>query len=214
MRTAAVLTNPAYTVPSVPDAPPGGVAWLRASVARFSEGGPHERRRALAMAELARIDPRTLLERASTGAAGPVEVLAEALDLPADVAADVAVVARSYQPHTPITEAADRAVRRLVRACGGVADEATASRIGLLVQACDSTKTLVANLAAGRTDAPVPLTRRIAPDGALVEVDLSEAPFGLGAHACPGQAHALALASGLLRSAVGGCPVDPGHTRS
>lgn len=65
MRTAAVLTDPAYTVPSVPDAQPGGVAWLRASVVRFSEGGAHERRRALAVAELARIDPRTLLDRKS-----------------------------------------------------------------------------------------------------------------------------------------------------
>ncbi|WP_331770485.1 hypothetical protein OG948_43255 (plasmid) [Embleya sp. NBC_00888] len=200
LRSPAVLADPAHTVPSVPDAPPGGVAWLRASVARFASGAAHERRRALAVAELARVDPQALLERASAGAAGPVEVLAEVLGLPADVADDVAVVAESYQPHTTITEAADQALSRLVRACGGVADEATANRIGLLVQACDATKALVAHLSAGRTDPPVPRTRRIAPDGTPVEVDLSQAPFGLGPHACPGRAHAEALATGLLRS--------------
>lgn len=203
LRSPAVLADPAYTVPSVPDAPPGGVAWLRASVARFASGATHERRRALAVAELARVDPQALSERAAAGAAGPVEVLAEALGLPADVADDVAVVAKSYQPHTTITEAADQALCRLVQACGGVADEATANRIGLLVQACDATKALVAHLTAGHTDPPVPLTRRIAPDGTPVEVDLSQAPFGLGPHGCPGRAHAEALATGLLLSHPG-----------
>ncbi|MFI1257614.1 hypothetical protein ACH4U6_28050 [Streptomyces netropsis] len=129
-----------------------------------------------------------------------MEVLAEALGLPEGLADDVAVVAKSYQPHTAITEEADRAVTRLVEACGGVADEATANRIGLLVQACDATKALVANTAAGRTDPPVPLTRRVAPDGTLVEVSLAEAPFGIGPHACPGREHALALAAGLVEA--------------
>ncbi|WP_331767482.1 hypothetical protein [Embleya sp. NBC_00896] len=203
-RNHALLTDPAYVVPSVPDAPPGGVAWLRASVARFSGGTAHRRRRALAIAELAHIAPDTLLERAAKGAPGPVEVLAEALglspDSAAEIADDVALVARSYQPHTVITDAADQALDRLVRAFGGVADEATANRIGLLVQACDATKALVENIRSGRTDPPVPRTRRVGPDGTLVEIDLSAAFFGLGPHACPGQAHALALAEGLARA--------------
>lgn len=152
------------------------------------------------MAELASVDPGGLRLRAAERGDGPVEVLAGALGLPADVADDVAVVAKSYQPHTTITEEADRAVARLVEACGGVADEATAGRIGLLVQACDATKALVANTVAGRTDPPVPLTRRVAPDGTLVEVSLAEAPFGIGSHACPGREHALALAAGLVEA--------------
>jgi hypothetical protein len=196
----AVLTDPDFVVPSVSGAPPGGVAWLRASVARFSNGDTHRRRRALALAELAAADPDALRLRASQGAGGPVEVLAEALGLPVGVAGDVAVVAKSYQPHTTITEEADRAVERLVEACGGVADEATANRIGLLVQACDATRALVANMVSGRTGPPVPRTRRVAPDGTLVEVDLADAPFGAGPHACPGRAHALALAAGLVES--------------
>jgi len=52
------------------------------------------------------------------------------------VAPDVAVAARSYQPHTEITADADQAIDRLIVACGGIADDATASRIGLLFQAC------------------------------------------------------------------------------
>jgi len=39
---------------------PGTVAWLRASVSRFSTGAEHAQRRALAVAELGRLDPQTL----------------------------------------------------------------------------------------------------------------------------------------------------------
>ncbi|MFG1884016.1 hypothetical protein [Micromonospora sp. NPDC049102] len=42
----AVLNNPASVVPLVPSGP-AGVAWLRATVGRFSTGEAHERRRAL-----------------------------------------------------------------------------------------------------------------------------------------------------------------------
>jgi hypothetical protein len=177
-----MLTDPSYVVPPVPDADEG-VAWLRASVARFSEGEAHRRRRALAVAELAGIDPEDL--RGKPG--HHVEVLAGALGLSVDVA-DVALVAKSYQPHTAITAEADRALARLVEACGGIADEATANRIGLLVQACDATAALIAGI-----HPPVPKTRRVAPDGTLVEIDLTDTPFGAGRHACPGRLHALAL---------------------
>jgi len=130
---------------------------------------------------------------------GPVEVLAEALGLPASVAADVALIARSYQPHTAITPEADQAVDRLVQIIGP-RDERTAGRISLLVQACDATKALVANTLAGSSEPPVPKTRRIAPDGTVVEIDLTDQPFGAGPHACPGREHALALADGLVQA--------------
>ncbi len=189
MLSSDALTDPAYTVPSVPPAD-HGVAWLRASVARFSSGADHARRRALAVDALATVDPDEL-RKAARNAAGPVEVLAEALGLPASVADDVAIVARSYQPHTTITVEADQAVERLV-ARHGTKDEATANRIALLVQACDATKALVA----GRQP-PVPATRRIGPDGTEYEVDLTDAPFGAGPHACPGRKHAEAITQGL-----------------
>ncbi|HKN97793.1 MAG TPA: hypothetical protein VJX10_11800 [Pseudonocardiaceae bacterium] len=200
MLSHDVLTDPAYIVPPVPDAT-SGVGWLRASVARFASGATHARRRALAVDALAAIDPDTLRKAART-AAGPVEVLAEALGLPAGVADDVALVARSYQPHRPLTTEANQAVSRLVAACGGTWDEVTANRIALLVQACDATRALVANLLAGRTEPPVPSTRRLAPDGTEVEVGLAGAPFGVGPHACPGREHALAIAEGLTGQSI------------
>jgi hypothetical protein len=191
-----VLTDPSYLVPTTPSGPTG-VAWLRSSVARFSNGPTHERRRALAVAELAAIDPGELRALALARGTGPVEVLAEALGLPPTIADDIAVIAKSYQPHTPITPDADQAVDRLVRLLGAN-DERTANLIALLVQACDATKALVANTLAGRTGPPVPKTRRIAPDGTTVEIDLTETPFGAGPHACPGRLQALALADGLV----------------
>jgi hypothetical protein len=80
----AMLTDP-VVVQSMPEGPPGGVASLRASVARFSSGATHQRRRALMVAELATVYPDALRARASECAGGPVEVLSEALGLPAEV---------------------------------------------------------------------------------------------------------------------------------
>ncbi|MEU4604463.1 hypothetical protein AB0F43_15895 [Kribbella sp. NPDC023972] len=193
-----MLTDPNYRVPTTPYAA-SGIAWLRASVARFSNGSTHQRRRALAVAELAAIDPDALRALALQRGTGPVEVLAEALGMPSTVAEDIAVIARCYQPHTAVTAAADQAVDRVVHTLGDY-DERTANRIALLVQACDATAALVAHTLAGRTDPPVPKTRRVAPDGAIVEIDLTDQPFGTGAHACPGRLHALALADGLVQA--------------
>jgi hypothetical protein len=178
-----VLLDPAYVVPSVPSAM-SGVAWLRANVARFSEGSEHFRRRAIVDALLAPIDPDRL-----RGPGDPIRKLALALGLPGSVVEDVAITAPCYQPHTEISGAADEAVARLVALAGGDQDEETANRIGLLVQAAVAIDALIAG-----DDPPVPITRRIAPDGAVVEVSLAAAPFGLGRHACPGRAHAYALA--------------------
>ncbi|MFJ1975447.1 hypothetical protein ACIO93_43390 [Streptomyces sp. NPDC087903] len=197
-----MLADPEFVVPPLPDAAPGGVAWLRSSVARFSSGAAQHRKRALAVADLASVDPEGLRLRAAERGGGPVEVLAETRGLPADLADDVTVVAKSYQPHTTITEQADRTVARLVGISGAVGDEATANRIGLLVQACDATKALVANTVAGLTDPPVPRTRHVAPDGPLVEGSLAEVPFGIGPHAFPDREHALALAVGLVEARI------------
>jgi cytochrome P450 len=221
----AILGDPGFLVPRAPAADgAGGVAWLRASVGRFANGEVHARRRALGIAELARLDcadlereacaraerllgttgrkPFDLMARIARPAA--VEVLAEALGLPGVTAADVAVAARAYPPATRIDKKAGGAVERLVTACGGTHDEATATRIGLLVQACDATAGLAANAlialltsarggspaaivaAALRDDPPVRATRRIAeaatsvgdvaiPAGTIVTLDLTAA---------------------------------------
>ncbi|MFI9384309.1 oxidoreductase [Kutzneria sp. NPDC052558] len=178
------------------------VAWLRAMVARFSDGPDHRRRRALAVAELARIDPAELRRRAAESSCSAAEVLAQAMGI--DAGAAVADVARAYHPHTVADEAADRAVARLVDAFGGVADELTAARISLLVQSCDATTALVAKARNHptveetlRDDQPLRTTRRVR-DGEVVLVSLDGHPFGAGSHECPGQAHAIALAEGIL----------------
>lgn len=220
-------------VPPVPqDVPPGGVAWLRASVARFSNGDAHTRRRSLAIRSLATISVESLRERAfrwterivadpgvvdvmaAIARPVPVGVLATELGLP-DVSADIAVVAPAYHPHVVPDAAAEAALARLVAACGGVADEPAAARIGVLIQACDATAGLIGNAvpvflqgesAAGDvlgavldTDPPVRRTRRRI-DGEDVVVELAGLPFGAGAKECPGRAHAVALATGVLQA--------------
>ena len=178
------------------------VAWLRAMVARFSSGPDHQRRRALAVAELAKIDPAELRRLAAETSCSGAEVLAGAMGIDAGDA--VAEVARAYHPHTLADEAADRAVARLVDAFGGVTDELTAARISLLVQSCDATTALVAkarnhtSLAETlRDDPPLRSTRRVR-DGEVIMVSLDGRPFGAGTHECPGQEHAIALAEGIL----------------
>jgi cytochrome P450 len=200
----AVLADPAFVVPPPPPADAStGVAWLRGSVSRFSNGDDHRRRRALVTAALESLDVSTLRQdaRERTTAvlrdAGddplavverlahtlPVEVLAGALGVAAS-AADVAEVAAVYHPHCEAGAGADRAVERLVAACGGVANEIAAAHIALLVQACTATAGLIENalfvlMERGgaveailartlREDPPVRSTRRAAPAGARI----------------------------------------------
>ncbi len=57
----AVLADDRFIVrPAEAGAPTGTVAWLRASVSRFANGPEHDRRRALVVAELDRLDPAAL----------------------------------------------------------------------------------------------------------------------------------------------------------
>ena len=214
MEPLHILEDPSFCVPAVPtDCPPGTVGWLRASVARFSEGAAHERRRDLATAALATAPPDLLRrEAAARATAGntdrlAVDVLAAALGVTADVFPAVAAIAAVYQPHTGgYPGAADTAVAALVEIFGGTCDEATAARIGLLVQACDATAALIREAHAGAAPAdaaPVPATRRVSPvDGSTVVVPLAASglPFGAGRHACPGRAHALAIAEGACHA--------------
>ncbi|MEV6602698.1 oxidoreductase [Kutzneria sp. NPDC051319] len=186
--------------------PAPSIAWLRAMVARFSSGPDHARRRALVVAELAKIDPAELRRLAEETSCSGAEVLALAMGV--EVGGDIAEAARAYHPHTVADEAADRAVARLVSAFGGVTDELTAARISLLVQACDSTTALVANARNHssveetlQVDPPLRSTRRVR-NGEVVMVSLDGHPFGAGTHECPGREHAIALAEGILARAA------------
>jgi hypothetical protein len=185
MAGSDVLLNPAFTVPAVPAAP-AGVGWIRSMVPRFCEGQAHARRRALAERVIARIGrPQRL--------SSPTATLLSAMGLSAGLEPDVAVVAQAYQPHAPVRPEADAAADRLVAACGG-RTEKSAARVCVLVQAHAATLALISRLEAGDGAPAVPATRRVAPDGHEVLVDLAAAPFGAGPHACPGQGLALYLA--------------------
>jgi cytochrome P450 len=222
----AVLTDDErYRMPPV-DPAPSGIGWLRATVARFSDGPAHRRRRAYAVAMLADLDPLALARDAAAETAAlleridapgtdlmtvvarpvPVTVLGRALGVhDNDLAARIAAAARAYQPdHDGGPEADRRADDAVDALAAGDASEESAARIGLLVQACEATAALVRDgMRAGSVEAalrggpPVPRTRRVR-DGEVVPVDLSRHPFGAGPHACPGQEHAIAIASAMV----------------
>jgi len=208
----AVLNDPAFVVPAVPSGS-AGVAWLRGAVGRFSTGEAHERRRALSIAVLDAIELDSLRRG---GVTHPVALLARELGVDEPVVHLVCEVAQAYQPGTGDESRADAAVARLVEVFGGVLDEPTAARIGVLVQACAPTTALVERARHRpvdevlRDDPPVPATRRQAlvrttvgdvtvEAGEVVRVRLAgELAFGAGPRRCPGREHALALVAGAL----------------
>lgn len=168
------------------------MAWLRGQVPRFCDGPEHERRRVAfdeTLAEL-RVDARA--------GESPTTVLLRAMGLHEALAGDVEMAGAAYQPHLEVTPEADEAVERLVAACGG-RDERTAMRICILVQAHAATLALIDLRRRGEDGAAVPATRRIDPSGREVAVDLTDAPFGRGPHACPGRELALELVETALR---------------
>jgi hypothetical protein len=183
------LDDPAYSVPEAPAAP-DGVAWLRGSVVRFSEGEAHRRRRDLVVGVIERLG--------SVPAMGtPTQSMLAALGLPPELEDDVALVAASYQPHFPQSEDADAAADRLVAACGGRTEESAAT-VCVLVQAHAAILALVEERRAGSPGPPVPFTRRVGPGGEEVLVDLTDAHFGRGPHQCPGEKLAEHLADQAL----------------
>ncbi|MFC5908745.1 hypothetical protein [Streptacidiphilus monticola] len=168
----AVLDQPLLVPEPAADAaeaPAGSLAWLRATVARFTgDAQAHARRRAHAMVQLARLDPRELRWAAAGSAVGAddrhtvVRILADQLGLPDPeaVADAVLTVSAGYfcGDLTPAqVKAADEAVASLLtrtaRKDSAEDLEAAAQGIGLLVQACDATARLVEH------------ARRATPDG-------------------------------------------------
>ncbi|BFV55558.1 hypothetical protein KCMC57_up06620 [Kitasatospora sp. CMC57] len=146
----AALADPHLVPLPAEPGPVGTVAWLRATVARFSSGAEHARRRALVEAELARLDPAALRRSAAAGPGGDarllaVRALAEVMGLaePDGVAAAVGAAAATY--FGGVDPAADAAVAWLLPRVGGADQAAAAQRIGLLVQAYEATGTLVDN---------------------------------------------------------------------
>ncbi|HTZ29161.1 MAG TPA: hypothetical protein VMC83_34490 [Streptosporangiaceae bacterium] len=194
---------------------------LRAAASRITSTiiAASDRRPFDAMALVARRVPGLVLARA-LGAADPDLAVAQ---LPA--------VAAAYLPGSPGSADADDCVARLTHLLPAGPGEQVAARIGLLIQAYAATAGLIGNaVAAGiREDHPVPaaqlvarvmrgeppvrFTQRVAPSGELVALDLTVArhdpaghlAFGYGEHACPGSAHAIALAEGTVEPLLARC---------
>lgn len=224
-----------WTVPAPP------VGSLRSRMARFSEGVEHTRRRAVAEARLAAIDPGGLRTAAQAMTAAhiagraeidvmeelarwaPVAALAGALGV-SDVDAAVAATRRLCLALAPPERVAPGdgwpEARTLASLLGFGADgdeEEAVNVVALLFQAMDATAGLIGNaLRAGSGPAAVTVIRtlRVTSTGVRHAVDLDAAdpplPFGAGRHRCPGEAHALALAEGVLGAldAAGAVVVD------
>lgn len=162
----AALTDPAFRVPAVESGPPDTLAWLRASVSRFSPPRWHAERRAVVVRALTELDPDELrheaarltvavLDRAGdrldvtrdVARSVPLRVLAGRLGLadPAAAGTAVAVVAAAYHPGVDPTllRRADQAVATLLALVPPASPEVRANLIGLLVQACDATAGLI-----------------------------------------------------------------------
>ncbi|UPK75122.1 hypothetical protein MU582_00365 [Nocardioidaceae bacterium SCSIO 66511] len=190
MLRSTVLLDPAYRMPT-PEAGAHGMGWLRSHIARFADGTDHARMRAAVEDQLDRLDVDPYPGE------DPTDCLLRSLGLPRSLAHQVASIAAAYHPHQPTTTEADEAVERFVTEFDE-RSERVAATICLLVQAHAGTRALIDALEAGDGRAPVPMTRRVAPDGTVVEVDLADAHFGRGPHACPGEAIARRLAAAAL----------------
>jgi cytochrome P450 len=171
----AVLADDRFGVrPAEAGAPAGTVAWLRASVSRFANGPEHDRRRALVVAELDRLDPAALRAAARDAAAAelagetaladdggldaevvgrlarrvPAMVLARSFEAtdPDQVAVAVGTVAAAYFPgaEEPVERAADAATAALLKLLPGSGPDEIVARITVLVQGYDATANLVA----------------------------------------------------------------------
>lgn len=162
----AALTDPAFRVPAVDGGPPGTLAWLRATVSRFSPPQRHAERRTVVVNALAPLDPDDLrhdaarltvavLDRAGDrvdvmrelARSVPLLALADRLGFadPAAAGTAVAVVASAYHPGVDpaVTTRADRAVAALLALAPEGTPTVRANLIGLLVQACDATAGLI-----------------------------------------------------------------------
>ena len=146
----------------------------------------------------------------------PTYTLAQVLGVVGDreqVRADTEAIARVIGRNEPSSTGSDAAAQRLLVACAGHEDPVAVASI--LYQNHDATSGLVRSEAvAAFTDLgpPAPAsTRRVATEpvtigeldlalGGEVVIDLAGMRYGAGPHRCPGEALAVAIASGVIEA--------------
>ena len=162
-----ILADPDYAVPTAEQSTESGtLAWLRATVSRFSNGPDHDRRRAQVEAVLSQISPAGLRAsayeraRAELGGAAPEWSVAVLRDVPVAVLASalgalgpepallgaVKAVSAGYlrRPTDEERRAADAGVECLLDQFGGDVSERSANVIALLIQMAAPTGTVIA----------------------------------------------------------------------
>jgi cytochrome P450 len=179
----AVLESPALGVPEAPaSSDVGTIAWLRASVSRFSNGPDHAQRRATVVQLLRTIDPRRLRAEAHrraltnrnhrqvVAASLAVELGAADPDAVADAVVDCAAAYFPGADEAAIRRA-DVATKRLVALLTEPDDDldVVVARIAILVQACDATAQLIDATLQHSDIPPVRVMRRIAQRETTIE---------------------------------------------
>jgi cytochrome P450 len=165
-----ILADDKFEVPQAPAAmQTGTIAWLRASVSRFTNGEEHQRRRALVEDELTRLDPGALRQDARERATAalhqaaapggrldvmehlarrvPMAAMAAALGVerPGEAALAVIATAAAYFPGAgeQAVLLADKGTGQLVEMLSPAPLDVIVARISLMVQGCDATAGLI-----------------------------------------------------------------------
>jgi len=144
---------------------------------------------------------------------------------------DVIAVSAAWHPDAGAERrsGAEGATQRLTRLLGGGTAEATANRIGVLVQACDATAGLIGNAlnlalrlpqscgASWPVEAILADPHRFDPSGAGADAEAAgtvssqHLTFGHGRRPCPGGDAALALAGGVVEVVLARCRLTDPH---
>ncbi len=221
--TNDVLLNGAALVGFVPD-PGRPLHQVQAVMARFSDGTDHQRRRAVAVDALRRLDVEAARQRSYDMAARalrseetvdlaplartvPTSVLCELMGLsPAIVVPTIDALCRALAPMGGVVDRPDdEAVMAGLHEAFGDMDEVVVNRLSLLFQAMDATSSLIslevirwADARATRRPAVSETRRTVDGETVVVRFEHPGEEFGRGAHACPGQGLAEAMVRGFL----------------
>lgn len=210
----------------------GRTAALRDAMARFSSGPNHAARREVLLELLSTIDPNQaerLAAEITTALHGdrgvgadwlswhvPTYVVASLLGLEDQrelIRCHTETIAKVIGRNEPSSAKSDQAAEELLSLCQKQIDPVAA--VSVLYQNHDATAGLIGSMADTSRPAPAGATVREAAvataigdmeivAGQQISIDLTDMTYGTGAHACPGQELALAIADGVVSAISSG----------